>query len=283
MIETLTVITKALAYGSGLLAAGQAFCLWAVPGLPASECSTMRRQVGWLAPLALALAWALLALQAVFLAGGRWQAAVDFELWAFVLEGPIGLSLGVETVGLILLTGLLWPGRVGAAIGLTGALVYCLAYALSGHVAVTASVWHQALLVVHMVCLVFWLGIFPPLYRLAGRQPRIAGGVAEAFGRRAVAGVGLLVVAGAVTLTGLVGNPLAALDSDYGRLFAVKLGLFALVVTAAAINKLVLSPALSRGETSAGRRMRRSLVLEGTLIGGIIVVTSIFTTLTGPG
>ncbi|MEX0375285.1 copper resistance D family protein [Spiribacter pallidus] len=282
LIEASIVAVKALAYASGIVAAGQLFCLWLIHEIPADEELVMRSRGAGIALLALVLAWALIGLEAVFLAGGQWQAFVDPALWGFVLDGPNGLAMAGKSAGLMLVMIAGLPGRTAAVAGLAGAVLFCAAFTMTGHVAALSNDWFQVLLLTHLLCLGFWLGVFPPLYRLSGTQPQVAGAIGEVFGRRAMVAVGLLVITGAATLTRILGNPLAATTTPYGQLFALKLGIFVLVMAAAAVNKRRLTPALQRGESKAGRRMQRSLLIEGALIGAVLVVTSAFTTLTGP-
>ena len=60
----------------------------------------------------------------------------------------------------------------------------------------------------------------------------------------------------------LTGNPLDALATEYGRLLAVKLALFLLLLGLAAFNKLRLTPALLADDAGAGIRLRQSIRLE---------------------
>jgi len=94
--------------------------------------------------------------------------------------------------------------------------------------------------------------------------------------------VGALLVAGFVLLWIMLKTPFALLDSDYGRAVTVKLLFVAGLLGLAAVNKLVLTPALARGDISALSRLRNSITTEIAMAGLVLVVTAMFTTIVGP-
>jgi copper resistance protein D len=94
--------------------------------------------------------------------------------------------------------------------------------------------------------------------------------------------VGALLVAGFVLLWIMLRTPLALLESDYGRAVTVKLLFVSGLLGLAAVNKLVLTPALSRGDNSALFRLRNSITTEMALAGLVLVMTAMFTTIVGP-
>ena len=80
----------------------------------------------------------------------------------------------------------------------------------------------------------------------------------------------------------LAGNPLEAVETTYGRLLAVKLAVFVLLLGLAAFNRLRLTPALLAGDAGAGARLRRSIGLEFAAVLVILVVTAVLTTVASP-
>ena len=140
-----------------------------------------------------------------------------------------------------------------------------------------------ALVTAHLVGLAFWIGAFAPLHRLAGHADPIRAGTAAAeFGRRALWVVPALAVAGATVLVLLTGNPLDAVETTYGRLLAVKLAVFLLLLGLAAFNRLRLTPALLAGDAGAGVQLRRSIGLEFAAVLIILATTAILTTIASP-
>lgn len=277
------IAVKATSYALLLIASGSVFCRLAVAGMPLQERRVQQRLAAAIAPVALALIGARLMLEAVFLAGNDWGAAVDVGLLSLVGSGALGQTLALQATGLILIAAGLVGSWAGKALSLIGVILIAGSFPLSGHVTATAGWLDGALLVVHMLCLSFWVGIFVPLYRLSGQPGDAAAVVAEDFGRKAIGAVAVLVVAGVITLNSLTGGLLAALQTAYGQLFAAKLGVFAAVLWLAAIHKRALTPALIDHRPGAGRAMRRSLAVEAAAISLIIVVSATFTTVTGPG
>ena len=278
-----TVVVRALAYLASLTAAGSALAL---AGLTALDRDT-RRMVSRLglgcAVTAGVASAALIPAGAIYLAGGSWAGAVDPALTGMVATSPVGESLVVRAAGLAVLAALFISGRVPALAAVAAAGVVCASFAFRGHVLAEPRVILGALVTAHLLGLAFWVGAFAPLCRLAGHADPIRAGTAAAeFGRRALWVVPALAAAGATLLVLLAGNPLDALETTYGRLLAVKLAVFALLLGLAAFNRLRLTPALLAGDARAGARLRRSIGLEFAAVLVILAVTATLTTVASP-
>ena len=74
----------------------------------------------------------------------------------------------------------------------------------------------------------------------------------------------------------------AADETTYGRLLAVKLAVYLLLLGLAAFNRLRLAPALLAGDAGAGVRLRRSIGLEFAAVLIILATTAILTTIASP-
>ena len=278
-----TVVVKALAYLASLTAAGSALVLANLTKLDRDT----RRMVGRLglgcaftAGLASA---ALIPAGAIYLAGGSWAGAADPVLTGMVAASPVGESLGVRIAGLAVVAVLFIWGRAPRIVAVAGAGIVCASFAFRGHVLAEPRVILGALVTAHLLGLAFWIGAFAPLHRLAGHADPIRAGTAAAeFGRRALWVVPALAVAGATLLVLLTGNPLDAVETTYGRLLAVKLAVFVLLLGLAAFNRLRLTPALLAGDAGAGVRLRRSIGLEFAAVLIILATTAILTTIASP-
>jgi copper resistance protein D len=110
-----------------------------------------------------------------------------------------------------------------------------------------------------------------------------AAAVVERFGRMAVRVVALLLAAGTVLLVLMLQRVSDLWSSDYGRLLLLKLVLVTTLLSAAAINKLKLTPRLKSGDAAAFVALRHSIAIEMALGAAILLVTALFTTVTGPG
>ena len=278
-----TVAVKALAYLASLTAAGSALVLASLSTLD-GDTTRMVRRLGLAGVFAAGLtSAALVPMGAVYLAGGSWAGAVDPVLTGMVATSPVGESLVVRLAGLAVIAVLFMSGRGPGYVCVAGAGIVCASFALRGHVLDEPRLMLGALLTAHLLGLAFWIGAFAPLHRLAGHADPIRAGTAAAeFGRRALWVVPALAVAGGGLLVLLAGNPLDALAIPYGRLLAVKLAVFLLLLGLAAFNKLRLTPALLAGDAGAGARLRRSIGLELAAVLAILTTTAILTTIASP-
>ena len=279
-----SVAVKTLVYLASLVAAGSALCLVSLKTLGSDMARAVRRLGVGSTGVAAAASVALIPMGGIFLSGGSWSGATDPVLGLMVLQSPLGESVATRIVGLALLAAFFlgrMPSKLAAAMG---ASVVCLSFALRGHVLEEPRVVLGALLMTHLLGLAFWIGAFAPLYRMTRHaEPARTGAAAEEFGRKALWVVAALALAGVGLLIILTGNPIDALATTYGRLLALKLLFFVVLLGAAAVNKLRLTPALVTGDTGAGTRLRRSIGLEAAVVCAILVTTAILTTVSSPG
>ena len=278
-----TVAVKAFAYLASLTSAGSALALACLSELDGGAARMVRRLGLAGAILAGMASAALIPLGAAYLAGGSWAGATDATLTGMLLESPAGSSLAVHLAGLAVIAGFFVAAKAPRLVAVAGAVVVCASFAFRGHVLTEPRALLGGLVTVHLLGLAFWIGALAPLHRMAGRaDPVRAGEAAAAFGRRALWVVLALATAGGALLVLLTGNPLDALASPYGRLFAVKLAVFALLLGLAAVNKLRLVPALLAGDAGAAARLRRSIGLESAAVSAILVTTATLTTIASP-
>lgn len=282
-VTWLSISLKALAYAATLSAIGSVLVLATLHELSEGGRAALRL-TAVLSALAAALFTALrLPVRASFLMGGTWDGATDPMILGMVADSPLGTSAALRLAGFALILCVIWRARTGLVLALLGALLASASFALRGHALSEPQMILGALITLHIHCLAFWVGAFAPLARAARRDtPERAGALAHEFGRRALWAVGLVVLAGTITL-GLLGAATpSALSSPYGQMFAVKLVLFVGVLALAAVNKLMLTPALRASNPEACARLRRSIGIEAGLVAGILVTTAALTTLSAP-
>jgi len=95
-----------------------------------------------------------------------------------------------------------------------------------------------------------------------------------------IASVGALVASGAINGWILVGTPTALVSSSYGRLLLAKVGIFLVMLSVAAVNRLILTPGIlspsgpPQQSTLLGR-LKRNALIEAAL-GTIISSLSVF-------
>ncbi len=233
--------------------------------------------------LVTALLWAML--EAAAMSGESFGAALRTGLlWTVLGQTTFGLSTDVR-FGLALLLaislaltgahrGMLWLGLAAAA-GLLGGLAW------TGHAAATEG-WtgtlHRVADVLHLLAAGAWIGSLVPLAmvltiarrRADSRWAAIARGATARFSTIGVISVGTLLATGIVNTWILSGTLPALFGTGYGHLLLIKIGLFAAMVTLAAVNRLRLTPHLAdpQGSTSwrhASHRLTRNAIAETAL------------------
>lgn len=274
----LSATVKALAYLSCLAAAGSAAVLVGLRRLDDEAARAARRLALAGVAAAGAASLARVPVQASFLAGGTWAGAVDPVLVGAVLDGPLGDSLAVRCAGLALIALLVVDGAAARAAACLGAVAVCASFAFRGHALGDPRPVLGVLLTAHLLGIAFWIGAFAPLLRsIRTADPRQTGALAHEFGRKALAAVAGLAAAGAALLVLLAGDPFDALATPYGRLFALKLAVFAALLGIAAGNKLRLTPALRAGDPAAAIRLRRAIRMEIAAVAAILATTAVLT------
>lgn len=135
------------------------------------------------------------------------------------------------------------------------------AIAIAGHALTADPAWLAQLLVfTHALALLFWIGALIPLLCLLPTPQ--AGTILSRFSGVAVCAVALLVITGSGLAWLQSGSVAALLDSSYGKLLGAKLALVALLLSLAAWNRLLLTPAISAGKTRAMVAMGWSIRTE---------------------
>lgn len=276
------ILVKTATCATCLAAAGSALAPLALSRLDDGTTRAVRRLAVAAAVAAAALSAARIPIRASFLMGGTFSGAFEPPILAMVVESPLGTSLGVRLAGLALICfAILNRPATRIAAGLGAALV-CASFALRGHTLEEPRLALGLLVTLHLLGLAFWVGALAPLHRMAGADARAAGALATEFSAWAVRVVPALVAAGVALFVILTGDPMAALDTSYGQLLAVKLLIFAPLLALAAFNKLRLTPALEAGARGAGVHLRRSIRLEALALLAILATTAALTTVVSP-
>lgn len=154
---------------------------------------------------------------------------------------------------------------------------------ISGHALSTGTtVVRLPLDMLHAGAAAIWFGGLVQLWlalRTAAASGAVPVEVVRRWSRVALGAVIVLVITGAVAAFQLVGLSVdALLHTDYGRMYAVKVGLFLLTMPLAAINRQRNVPGMVSGEVSAEQRrgqMQRFARVEALLIFGVIAVTAL--------
>jgi putative copper resistance protein D len=276
------VLVRALGLTCLYQAAGAAFFL----GLVARDLPALRVRVGRLAVFAAVPGIAFILMQAPLAAArmaGDYSGLTDGTLLQLAWHASHGVANAVQVTGLALIVVSLQPRRKFVAAAVLGAVLAACALVLTGHTSVNPQrVWLAPLLCLHLLLVAFWFGALAPLWlAIAHEAPAAAAGVLRQFSALAtwlVPGIALAGLAMALMLI----KDVAVLRRPYGLLLLAKLGLFALLMVLAAVNRWRLTPALAASVAPARSALRRSIVAEYLLITVVLAVTAMLTTLYSP-
>ena len=204
-------------------------------------------------------------------------ALLTMQPWQAGLAAPMTLTVGLA-VGAAVLAALslhTFGSTTPKVLALGAWGLASLSFAVSGHAAVAPPrVAALPAITLHAAALIFWMGsLVPLLLALRDSQPDL---VLRRFSSIAVPMVAVLILSG-ITLTWLQsGSPVALLGSSYGIVLGLKLALVAVLLALAARNRLLLTPALAAGETTATPRLKRAIRAEIVLGLAILVLASAF-------
>jgi copper transport protein len=266
---------RSLWYGALLLAAGLALFLAILP-VPAGLEPTLRRALGWLALVGLAAGLPLLGATGGALQGGAPGALLTSDSWRLALASPVAVTIAIAVSGLGVLALSTRPQvHTRRALRLTGALLVALSFGASGHAATAGPRWLTLpVLTLHGLCAAYWVGAFAPLLlalrRLPGDQALV---LLRAFSGRAIVAVVCLVLAGIVLSVVQLRALSVLITTDYGRLLLLKLALVGILLGLAAINRLILTPAVERRHDAA-RWLRRTIGADLVFVAGVVALTA---------
>jgi putative copper export protein/mono/diheme cytochrome c family protein len=205
-------------------------------------------------------------------------------------------EIGQDWIARLALAGLLaamlpsmrrgWLDRLHqiGAVGIAAALVGTLA--LAGHARGTegaAGGIHLFADILHLIAATAWVGALMPLSLLlhaargdpAESRPAIALVAIRRFSTLGIGAVAVILTTGAVNVWFLAGSVPALVGTYYGRLLLVKIALFMVMVSIAAINRVRITPRLASAtdfvrNRHALRQLERNSAIEA-LLGAVIL------------
>jgi copper transport protein len=152
-------------------------------------------------------------------------------------------------------------------LSLAAFLLAGLALALSGHASAAAPQWlTRPAVFVHGVAIAYWAGALIPLGMALRRGDAEAVPALRRFSATIPAVVALLVAAGVILAIVQVGTPAALVETAYGRVFLVKLGLLAILFALAAWNRWRLTGPAEGGDRRMAGRLVRSIAVETVVV-----------------
>ena len=183
--------------------------------------------------------------------------ALDIPLHDLSLEAPwqaafatsLGASLLIAAVAMVAAIVALQAQSAGTARALSALALagVGLSLATTGHAAAAPPQWMtRPAVFLHGVGAAFWIGALTPLAAMVRRPGKGLLAVVIRFSRIAVAVVGVLVLTGFALAVVQLQSFGALIDTRYGNILALKLGLVLLLLALAALNRFVFTPAVAR-------------------------------------
>jgi copper resistance protein D len=299
------VAIRAIHFGATVLTAGSVifWCAVARPALHTGPAVVLART------RMLQLAWTGLAL--TVLSGGIWllleavsmsglslgEAVTAGVAWTVLRQTQFGWIAELRAaLALALAAGLALSWSAWSdALALTAALGLAATIAWTGHAGSTPGdlgLLHSAADVLHLLAASAWIGGLLPLVLLlvAAGGRRALGTAAQVqdlarrFSTLGVISVVALMASGAVNTWILVRSVHALLVTEYGQVLMLKLGIFALLLVFAAVNRLWLTPRLSPTQADLSRqqalhRLTRNSTIEIGLGSAILAIVGMLGTL----
>jgi putative copper export protein len=284
-------IIKAITYGTTLSASGGViFCFLFRNKISQNEEKSIRRYIKiavWIA--------VLMSIVRIFviniILSGELSGIFDLTLTRMVLESSEGIATGLRVASLLMIQSLCSNKLFYKFYGLTVfvGIVAAASFALVGHageVSMKNGYWFipQGFLLLHLIAVAFWIGSLWPLRLLTESNDgfRVAK-IMHHFGQVAVIFVSVLIVAGLFLIWLLLGRINLLWNSVYGQLLMVKFTAAFVLLTMAAINKLLITPKLLLINSKLKMEVLRKYInFEIALVCLILLITASFTTLVGP-
>ncbi len=239
------------------------------------------------AALALIVGIAWIVVESAVIAGADSVAMTLQALPVVALRTQFGQWLLVRGVLLLAVLPMLRQWGAGNAVAAVLAAMALALQPMLGHAGALGGSLGTTLIiseVLHLLAAGAWLGGLLPLFITLCTLPHNAAATAC----RSFTPVGLsavLVLGGTATVqvTEFMGGMPGLFGTGYGRIALVKLGLFAVLLTLAAINRLALTDRLAGTSPNAARRHIRVSVATEAVLGTLVVFTAGFLASHAPG
>ena len=211
--------------------------------------------------------------------GGDLASVIDFLMLRLAMESKSGVGYLTAFSGFSIMLMAhnlkIKAKRVGLFIG---SIVVIFSFSMAGH-SQLGGVITQALLMVHLFGITFWLGSLLPFrwICLQGDTTNLSG-LAHHFGILAMGYVGLLLSAGFFYAYMLIGELSLIFTTSYGNLLLIKIIMVCALLFLAALNKFKLVPSLEKSPLLGVKKFKSSVQLEIVLAFIIVFASSLLTT-----
>ena len=201
-------------------------------------------------------------------------------------QTQFGQWLLLRGVLLLAVLPLLRPRR-GTTIAAVLAAIALVVQPMLGHAGAIGGGVGEALItseVMHLLAAGAWLGALLPLFITIGTLPHNAAATAcRSFTPIGLSAVVVLAGTAIVQVTELMGGMPGLFGTGYGRVALIKLGLFVVLLSLAALNRLALTSRLAGPAPDAARRHMRASIATEAVLGTAVVITAGFLATHEPG
>ncbi|WP_245364271.1 copper resistance CopC/CopD family protein [Sinorhizobium americanum] len=190
------------------------------------------------------------------------------RVWSTAMETSLGHTIIVATLAFATATvALLNMGQFARVPSLAALFLAGTALSLSGHAAAAEPQWlMRPAVLLHAVAIGFWVGALAPLGLALRRGDPAAVLALRRFSGAIPYVLVALIGAGSVLAVVQVQHPQALVDTAYGEVFLVKLGLLIGLFLLAAANRWRLTKPVVAGDGPATKRLVRSIAVETAIV-----------------
>ncbi|MDJ1637584.1 copper resistance CopC/CopD family protein [Rhizobium rhizogenes] len=151
------------------------------------------------------------------------------------------------------------------------------AFASAGHAATAPPrLLTTPAIFLHVLSVIAWIGALIPLTDVIGRRDGAAAGTLRRFSSAISAVVLVLVITGLFLAAVQLNHVSALWTTQYGLVLLAKLGLVALLLLLAAVNRYRLTEGAIAGETLSLRHLKRSILAEMAIAVAILAVLGLW-------
>ena len=211
--------------------------------------------------------------------GGDLASVIDFLMLQLAIESKSGVGYLTAFSGFAIMVMAHNMKTKAKTVGLfIGSIVVMFSFSMAGH-SQLGGVITQALLMVHLFGITFWLGSLLPFRWICLQDDTTnLSGLAHQFGILAMGYVGLLLSAGFFYAYMLIGELSLIFTTSYGNLLLIKIIMVCALLFLAALNKFKLVPSLEKSPLLGVKKFKSSVQLEIVLAFIIVFASSLLTT-----
>ncbi|MDX0537438.1 copper resistance protein CopC [Sinorhizobium medicae] len=193
---------------------------------------------------------------------------VDPVVWSTGMGTSLGNTVIAAVIGLAAAAGaLISKGQFSRLSSLAALILVGAALSLSGHAAAAEPQWlMRPAVCLHAVAISFWVGALVPLGLALRCGDPAAVPALHRFSAAIPVVLVALVAAGVALAIVQVEKPQALVDTSYGQLFLVKLGLLVALFLLAAANRWRLTKPVVAGDGSTSKQLVRSIAAETAIV-----------------